>query len=395
MIGWWGIPAAIAAAYYGFTIAGAVRQLRKRPVPSGYAPPVSILKPVRGRDWRFYDAIRTHALQRYPEFEILFGVRDLSDPAAADILRLQREFPSLSIRLIQVPGTAPNGKVGILKALAAEARYDVMLVNDSDILVEPDYLTRVVAPLADPAVGVVTCLYRASGRTEPARWEALGIATEFAPSVLVAPLVGVDGFALGSTMVFRRQDLERIGGFAAIEDYLADDYQLGARIAGLGLRVYLSEVVVETSLSGDSWTDVWRHQVRWSRTIRVSRTAGYYGYLATQATVWALVSALAGDWTASVAAIAMRLAGGWLVATQILRDRSLVWRWPLMPLRDLFGFAVWVAGLAGSTVEWRGNRIHLTPEGRIRDQECSGSSEESSSSYLAKSSRSDGGAPKR
>ena len=365
MIGLWGVPAVIAAAYYTAAILGALKHLRKRQPPAGYQPPISILKPVHGRDPRFYEAIRSHALQRYPEFEILFGVHDPAGPAIADIERLRAEFPDLPIRLIQASVSSPNGKVGVLQVLAAEARHLVLLVSDSDILVEPDYLTRVASPLAEPEIGLVTCLYRASAESVPARWEALGIATEFAPSVLVAPLAGIDGIALGSTMVFRRRDLERIGGFEAISGYIADDYQLGARIAALGLRVHLSDVVVETSLSGESWADVWRHQLRWSRTIRVSRTAGYYGYLVTEATAWALLAAIAGEWLAVALALGTRLAAGWLVGVRVLRDRAVATRWPLIPLRDLFGFAVWVAGLTGTSVEWRGKRMRLSPDGRI------------------------------
>ena len=170
-----------------------------------------------------------------PKYEILFGVKDPADPAVEDIRRLKAEFPERDIRLVFTTRQAPNGKVAVLADLAGQARYPILLVNDSDILVEPDYLRRVVAPLEDPKTGVVTCLYRARAETWPGRWEAIGIATDFAPGVLVAPLVGVAGFALGSTMVFRAEQLAQIGGFAALESYIADDYQLGAHITRLGL----------------------------------------------------------------------------------------------------------------------------------------------------------------
>src|SRR5262249_40619253 len=157
--------------------------------------------------------------------------------------------PQRRIRLVITKRQAPNGKVAVLAELARNAWHPVLVVNDSDILVEPDYLRRVVAPLDDPRTGLVTCLYRARAESWPGKWEAIGIATEFAPSVLVAPLVGVAGFALGSTMVFRGAQLEKIGGFAALESFIADDYQLGARIARLGYRVVLGKVAVETNLS--------------------------------------------------------------------------------------------------------------------------------------------------
>jgi ceramide glucosyltransferase len=359
------VPAAAAGVYYLIALAAGLMRLRFRDPAGRAAPPVSILKPVRGRDPRFYEAIRSHATLEYPSFEILFGVKDPADPAIAEIRRLQQEFPDREIRLVMTTREAPNGKVAVLTELARHARHALWLVNDSDIRVEADYLRRVVAPLEDPANGVVTCLYRARAESWPGWWEALGIATEFAPSVLVAPLVGVDGFALGSTMVFRAEHLEKTGGFPALEDYLADDYHLGARISELGYRVVLSRVVVETNLSGANWGEVWRHQLRWSRTIRVSRTAGYYGYLATQAAFWSLVAAAAGFWPVGLAAVTVRIAAGIAVGWGVLGDARALRYWYWMPFRDLWGFAIWIAGLWGSSVEWRGTRLRLSPDGRI------------------------------
>ncbi len=362
----WAAPAIAAGVYYLIALVAALARLRLREPETKATPAISILKPVRGRDPRFYEAIRSHATLDYPDYQILFGVRDPADPAIADIRRLQTEFPRRDIQLILTTRDAPNGKVAVLSELAGLARHPILLVNDSDILVEPDYLRRVVAPLEDPRIGVVTCLYRARAESWPGRWEAIGISTEFAPSVLVAPLVGVDGFALGSTMVFRTLQLEQIGGFATLESYLADDYQLGTHIARLGYRVVLSKVVVETNLSGASWAEVWRHQLRWSRTIRVSRTAGYYGYLATQAAVWSLVAAAAGHFWIAAAVLGARVVSGLVVGRCVLGDRQVAKYWYLMPFRDLWGFAVWVAGLSGDTVEWRGQRLRLAADGKIR-----------------------------
>src|SRR5258708_18834861 len=320
----WAVPAIVAGVYYLIALAAGLARLRYRDPAARSTPPVSILKAVHGRDPRFYEAIRSHATQDYPDYEILFGVNDPGDPALADIQRLQEEFPNLGIRLVPTTREAPNRKVAVLTELAREARHPLLLVNDSDIRVETDYLRRVVAPLEDPRTGVVTCLYRARAESWPGRWEALGIATEFAPSVLVAPLVGVAGFALGSTMVFRAAQLEQIGGFAALEGYIADDYQLRAHIARLGYRVVLSKVAVETNLSGASWGEVWRHQLRWSRTIRVSRTAGYYGYLITQASFWSLIAGLAGYWPLAAVVMAIRMAAGIVTGAAVLGDRQVL-----------------------------------------------------------------------
>jgi ceramide glucosyltransferase len=359
---WPAVPAAASAAYFVLVLIAAFRNGRQRALRSSYTPPISILKPVRGRDLLFYDALVSHARQDYPEFEILFGVQDPTEPALVDIERLIREHPHVPMRIITFVPETPNGKVGVLIALAAAARFPTLLVNDSDIVVDPDYLRRVAAPLENPATGLVTCLYRASGQSTAARFEALGIATEFMPSVMVARLIGVAEFALGSTMAFRTETLARIGGFAAIGDYLADDYQLGARIHGLGLHIVIADTVVETGLGASTWRDVWKHQLRWSRTIRVSRTGGYIGSVITHTTLWSLITALAGAWQFALLCLAIRMVAGIVSARWVLGASG---NWLLIPLRDLWGSAVWFTALFGSTVEWRGKKLRLQRDGRI------------------------------
>lgn len=365
------IPLAVlalaGAAYYLLALVAALLwprlAARER---AGAAEPVSILKPVHGRDPGFYEAIRSHAVQDFPEYEILFGVERASDPAVPEIRRLIEEFPDRAIRLVVSSAQAPNGKAARLAALAAEARYPVLVVNDSDVSVPPDYLREVTAPLEDARTGLVTCLYRARGGSFATRWEALGVATDFAPGVMVARLLGMGGFALGSTMALRAAVLREAGGFEALREYLADDYQLGLRVAHLGYRVTFARTVVETRLGGESWGDVWKHQLRWSRTIRVSRPGGYYGSLITHATLWGLAAMAAGAWEAGAAALALRLAAGVAAGWGVLGDRMTLLLLPLIPLRDLWGFAVWLAGLAGSTVEWRGQRLALSRDGKIQ-----------------------------
>jgi ceramide glucosyltransferase len=359
-----GLLASAAGVYYLLALAAALRWRRSIP-PAAALPPISILKPVRGRDPRFREAIRSHAEQDYPAFEMIFAVHDPADPALEDVRRLQSEFPGVPIRVLVSSRRAPNGKVALLADMAAEARHPVLLASDSDIRVPQGYLRTVAAALAAPGVGVATCLYRAASGSPAARWEAIGIATEFAPSVLVARLIGVVEFALGSTMAFRADVLRKAGGFEAIQDYLADDYQLGRRIAAAGHRVAFAPVVVETDLGAQTWAGAWRHQLRWSRTIRVSRPGGYLGYAVTHATLWGLLAAAAGAWQLGAAVVGLRIAAGLAVGTGVLGDRGLLWQWPLIPLRDLWGFAVWLAGLGGSTVEWRGERLRLRRDGRI------------------------------
>jgi ceramide glucosyltransferase len=361
------IPAIAAAAYYLLAVVAAAVWRKKLAWHGGAGtrPPVSILKPVHGKDPHFYEAIRSHAMQHYQQYEILFGFTDANDPAMAEIERLKHEFPRLRIERVLVSSDMPNAKVGVLVELARRARFEVLLVNDSDILVGPGYLEEATAPLADAGVGLVTCLYRARADSPAAGCEALGIATEFAPSVMVARLLGQAEFALGSTMVFRAETLRQIGGFEAIGKYLADDYQLGKHIRALGLRIEFATVVVETGLGGGTWGQVWRHQLRWSRTIRVSRPAGYCGFGVTQATVWALVAFGAGQWWAGAAALGLRLTAGVMSGAGILRDPKVAAKFWLIPVRDLFGFAVWVCGLFGRQVEWRDRQLELRADGSI------------------------------
>jgi ceramide glucosyltransferase len=360
-----------AAAYQLLAIIAAVRWIWGAGWPpadrtvSGPKPPVSILKPMYGRDERLYQALRSHALQDYPEFEILFGVRSASDPALEDIEQLRREFPKLSMRVIPVETDAPNAKGGVLVRLAAEARHPLLVINDDDIEADAGYVDAVTAPLRDPRIGLVTCLYRARAKSFAAGVEALGVATEFASSVMVARLLGVGGFALGATMALRAETLQKAGGFEPVAAYLADDYELGRRVTAAGFPVEFAPVVVETGLGGASWLDVWRHQLRWARTIRVSRTAGYYGSIVTHAVLWALLAFAAGEWQAGAAALILRVVAGRLAGAWVLGD-PLVKRWFwLVPLRDLFGLAVWTGGCFGSTVYWRGLKLRLRQDGKI------------------------------
>lgn len=351
------IVGAVAAAYQVFAIVACLRFRTSGQGPGARGRPVSILKPVQGLDPALLNAVESHH-NLHGEYELLCGVRSLNDPA----VELLRKFPR--VRVVECTTETPNGKVGVLADLVRAARFDIVIVNDADITVPPDYLERVTAPLADPRVGLVTCLYRPEGSTFSARFEGLGVSTDFAPSTLVARLVGVDEFAMGSTLAFRRADLERSGGFQAIANYLADDYQLGRRLHELGLKCVLSEVIVTTHLGG-TWRDVWGHQVRWARTIRVSKFSGYLGLPVTFATFWAAVAAATGSWRIAGALLAVRmimaLGAGWVV----MRSRDVLMLVFLIPIRDLFAAAVWVVGLFGTTVVWRGRRLKLDHEGRI------------------------------
>ncbi len=361
MTWWFGAAiAAVAGSYQMLALLACLRHLLSRPEnphPAGRSG-VSILKPVSGNHPGFDHALRTNLQQNYPEFELLLGHRD-PDDTALEAMR------NSGARHFVCPQSAPNAKVGVLEDLAKQARYPILIVNDADIAVPPNYLRDVTAPLSNPRVGVVTCLYRAEGDSWPSRFEALGVATDFAPSALVAPLVGISEFGLGSTLAFRRADLDAIGGFAAVADYLADDYQIGARIHRLGRKNLISRVVVSTRLHANSWSEVWKHQVRWARTIRLSRSGGYAGLPVTFATLWAIVLASLGAWWLTALVLGIRLLVGLTCGWFILRSRDVLSLFILIPARDLYGVVVWMAAYLGNTVEWGGRTLRLDRQGRI------------------------------
>jgi ceramide glucosyltransferase len=259
-----------------------------------------------------------------------------------------------------------NIKVSNLAQMVREARYEYLIVNDSDIRVEPDYLRRVMAPLNDPRVGLITCLYRGiANSTLGSRLESLGIGTDFSAGVLVAQNVenGIR-FGLGSTLAFRRRDLQAIGGFEAIVDYLADDYQLGSRIAALGLKVQLSNVIVETFLPHYKLSDFIAHQLRWARTVRDSRFWGYVGLGMTFGLPWAALALILAPgavwaWALLACTAAMRVTVAIVIGRVVLHDRQVLRSLAMIPLRDLFALGVWIVSFAGHQIVWRGDRFRL------------------------------------
>jgi len=359
-----------SALYYSLCIWSAAAFLRQRKRPTQFAeqsPPVSILKPLKGTDPEIYQSFRSHCLQDYPEYEIIFGLSDSNDPAIESVKALQREFPERKIKLVVCPKIlGANVKVSNLAQMLPQARYEFLIVNDSDIRVEADYLRRVTAPLVDAQIGMVTCLYRGvSGSTLGSQLESLGISTDFPAGILVArKLEGGIHFALGSTLAFRRDALEKIGSFEAIVDHLADDYELGKRIAEQGLAIDLSDVVVETYLPAYRFRDFIAHQLRWARGIRDARAGGYFGLVFTFGIFWSLlaVAASAGafwSWVSLTTTLLLRLAVAGAVGWGVLKDRQVFkFAW-LIPLRDLIAVGVWIASLAGNTVTWRGDRFIL------------------------------------
>jgi ceramide glucosyltransferase len=364
------LGAVSGSAYYLLCIWSAIRFLRDAgggARATQFLPPVSILKPLKGTDPQMYECFRSHCLQDYPEYEIIFGVSDPADPAIELVKRLKLEFPQRAIHLLvcsRVLGT--NIKVSNLAQMVALAKYDQLIVNDSDILVTPTYVERVIAPLSDPDAGLVTCLYRglATG-TLGSRLESLGISTDFTGGVLAARQVeGGLRFGLGSTLAFRRRDLKAIGGFEALVDYLADDYQLGARLAAQGLRIELADFAVQTFLPPYSLRRFWEHQLRWARSVRDSRRWGYFGLILTFGIPWALLSVVLSrgapwTWILLAGVLAARLTMAMVVGRKVLEDRDVLPFLWLIPVRDVIALFVWIASYAGHKIHWRGDCFYL------------------------------------
>jgi len=375
------LTTALTVAGMGYFVADLVAAwaflLERRAPPAAFSPGVSILKSLKGLDPGMLDAFRSHCRQNYAgEYELLFGVSSLGDPASAAVDALRQEFPERSIRLVECPERlGANGKVSTLVQLAVHARYDYLLINDSDITVSPRYLERVMGCFAAAdekggkgraEVGLVTTLYRGRAHgTLGSRLEALGIATDLQPSILLSKMLeGGLQYGLGATLAVRLEALKKIGGLLPIVDYLADDYELGAGVARAGYRVALSAEVVETAIPAYKWSGFLDHQLRWARTIRDARPWGYAGLIFTHGLSWAVLNMLASGmspvslWLAALCFF-LRLTMAMTAGANVLGDHQVLPNLWLLPLRDFVAMGVWVAGFAGNTIVWRGERFTL------------------------------------
>jgi ceramide glucosyltransferase len=337
--------------------------------------PISVLKPLCGIEPRLYSNLETFCRQTHPSYQLLFGVASASDPAARVVERLAHAFPKRDIELV-IDGAAhgSNRKVGNLINLAARAKHDLIVIADSDIAVEPDYLVRVTEPLADANVGVVTCLYRA--RRVGGFWSRIGalfIDEWFAPSVHVSNAIGQRRFGFGATLALRRDTLMKSGGFEAVRDCLADDYWLAEHVRALGLRTVLSDVVVATDVIEHDLASLWSRETRWLRTIRSINPLGFAWLCLTFTTPWLLMSALLGlgfehgtDAAQGIADMIVDLSTSLGLSARLLLHKRSARSWrsfcrdlPLIPLRDVLMCLQWLAASFGSSVVWRGVRIPL------------------------------------
>lgn len=356
-------------AYYVLAIAAAVRFFRRQRYNGfpDFHPSVSLLKPVHGVDFASYENFSSFCRQNYENYEILFCVNDLSDPAVPLIQRLIADFPDRPIRVLSgAPQIGTNRKVNNLALLTKEARHDVVIQTDGDVRVGPNFVRELVAPFSNPQVGVVSCFYRSIAEANLwAEIEAVGTVSDFFAGAIVADWKEGVTFALGAAVATTKTWLAQIGGYEALADYLADDYEIGNRVHKAGGLVLLSREPVWTMYSAQTLRGFWEHQVRWARTVRLVRPASYFGLLITQGLPWAIAAALCVP-TLPIAVgylaayLVLRLASAWTVAIWGLDDDLLKRKIWLLPLRDAIHFFVWIAGFMSNRVRWSGQeyRIH-------------------------------------
>lgn len=364
------LGAVAGAVFQLVSVAAVLWLLRRRGAAApAFRPPVTFLKPVRGASEDLYDNLASFCRQDWPSLQVVVGVDDPDDPAVAVVRRLRHEFPAVDLVLAvgSLPGA--NRKVANLRQMMRHARHDVLVVSDADVRVGPGYLAAVVEPLADPTVGLTTCLYRAvGGRGLAGLVEALLVNTWFIPMALTAGLVPLR-HAYGATIAVRRTALEDAGGFEALSDLLADDWALGRNVAAAGWRIVAPPHVVETYVDARTLSDVWRHQLRWVRTYRTCQPLGWVLSIVTHGTLWSLVALVASGgaaaaWQLLAAFLGIRLAAASLVAARLGEPRSLRGLW-LVPATDLLASALWVAGFLGRRVQWGGRAFLVRRDGSM------------------------------
>ncbi|PWU10799.1 MAG: ceramide glucosyltransferase [Terriglobia bacterium] len=359
-----------SAVYCVLTCIAAVRYVMAKPAKPSSLPPISILKPLSGIDLGLEANLRTFFEQSYPEFEVLFAIRRPDDPAIPVAERVRARYPNVPSRLL-VTGEPPypNAKVYSLDCMLSAARHELIVMADSDVRVTPRLLHTIASEFQDEAVGMVTCPYRAvPGASFWSRLEAIGLNTEFLGGVLVARLLEGMKFALGPTIAARRAVLRQIGAFDSLKDYLAEDFVLGSLTASAGWKVVLSSYVIEHHIGSQAVVANLRHRLRWNRSTRRSRPRGYIGQIFINPLPLALLLTAARPswWPVLAIMLVFRALAAWSTAHLALRDPLTRRLWWLVPLQDMAGFLLWLAGFWGNHILWRGHKYELLADGRFR-----------------------------
>jgi len=348
--------------------------LHRKTAEAGFVPAVSILKSLKGCDETTRSSLATWFKQDYSgPTEILFGVADGGDPVCEIVRQLISENPGRQARLVVCEKLAgANAKVAKLAQLEKLAAHDLILISDADVRVPPDFLANFVVLLRDEKTALVNCFYRlANPATMAMRWEALAVNADFWSQVLQSQTLEPLDFALGAAILVRRRALNEIGGFASLADCLADDYQLGQRIARKGHRIALSPMVVECWDTPQTWRQVWKHQLRWARTIRVCQPAPYFFSILSNASLWPVLWLAAASLSGHFLCAPIAVGGGMLLRILLAQNlqrrftpqRKLVSPFWLAPVKDFLQAAIWVAAFLGHTIEWRGRKMRVRPDG--------------------------------
>lgn len=344
----------------------------QQPINTDFHPPITIIKPVCGLDPNTYQNLASFCQQDYPDYQIIFGFRDSDDPAIPTVKQIIHDFQHLDIELVVCPRLiGSNLKMSNVANASENAKHEILFIVDSDIRVERDYLQRVIQPLQDQKVGVITCLYRSLVNHWTTILTAISTSTEFAAGVLVNHnLAKSINYAFGQTIVIRKEALTAIGGFEAIANYLADDFQLGYLPAKAGYKVVLSGYVVEHELTASSLTDAITQKIRWAQCVRVSRPWGYLGLIFIYGTVISalfLISTGASNLSWIIFSITWltRFIMGWIVGVVSIQDQTTKKYLWLIPLSDLFGLIIWCCSFLSNTTKWRREQFKLTKDGKL------------------------------
>lgn len=360
-----------SSLYYILSLLCTISFFRKRPDLGDYLPPVTVLKPLNGTESGIYENLLSHVTQDYPRYQIIFGVNNLEDPVIPVVKRLQGEFPEKDIQLVtsgKIIGY--NLKVCNLNNMYEQTKYDVVVMNDSDTRVEPDYLKRVVSPLKDPKVGATTCLYKANGAFSfPSTLESLFTNIDYMPSALVARMLGFN-FCFGSTIAIRKKVLEEIGGFPSLADYLAEDYIIGERVIKAGYQVHLSDYVVPNILQNWGLVDYTKHILRWVSTIKSCRPKGYFFRIFTMGTPFSIIFLVISRFSHFALALFLfhlftRYLTALVVRVRYLKEKEGLGYFCLLPIMDLIIFFIWCWGLFKNKITWRGNTFYLIRGGKL------------------------------
>jgi ceramide glucosyltransferase len=356
---------------YCVLIAVAARKFLSTRLPApGATPSISILKPLCGHDEGLEENLRSFFIQDYPEYEVILGVHSMDDPAVAIAEKVIREFQGKVPARLIVTGEShvPNAKSFSLNSMVREARYDLLVMGDSDVRVDSTLLSHLAQEFQDERIGLISCPYRAvPGKSIWSRLEAVGMNTELLGGVLVARMLEGMRFALGCTVAVRRSVLDDMGGFSYLQEFLAEDFVIGHRAAELGHGVLLSSYVIEHRIGSESMMRNLGHRLRWARSTRRSRPAGYWGQIFTYPLPWALLlwAVYHPVWPAVLLTLLLRALAAAATARYVVRDPVTQKQWWLLPLQDVLGFLIWISGFVGDTIVWRDRKCTVLRDGRL------------------------------